>query len=89
MAINIKEARELLGIGKGGKADTEKIEQHVNIIVTDYTTKYVIFKILEKNISIHEFNITLDEILAKEQGLQKTIDIPHEDLGNEPNNQGD
>ncbi len=89
MAVNIKEARELLGIGKEGKAGTEKIEQHVNIILTDDTTKEVMLKILEKNISVHEYNMTLDEILAKEQELQKTIDIPHEDLGNEPDNEGD
>lgn len=89
IAANIKEARELLGIGKEGKASSEKIEQHVNIIIADDTTKDVMLKILEKNISVHEYNMTLDEILAKEQELQKTIDIPHEDLGNHTDNQGD
>ena len=91
MAINIKEARELMGIGKNGSnsVPAEKIEQHVNVFVNDDITKDVLLKILQKNISVHEYNMTLEEILAKEKELQKTIDIPHEEIGSEPDHEGD
>lgn len=91
MAINIKEARELLGIGKEGKSTGpgDQIEQHVNVFIADVTTKDVLLKILEKNISVHEYNMTLEDILQKEKDLQKTIDIPHEEIRSDPHHEGD
>ncbi len=91
IAINIKEARELLGIGKagGGRTPSEKIEQHVNVFIADASTKDVMLKILEKNISVHEYNMTLEDILQKEKDHQKTIDIPHEEIRSDPHHEGD
>lgn len=82
VALNVKAAKEILGIGHESQnaAISEKIEQHINVFIADDTTKDVMLKILEKNISVHEYNMTLEEILEKEQELQKTLDIPHEEI---------
>jgi hypothetical protein len=83
LAACVKEARTLIGIGKeeGNGISSDKIEQHINIFTTDETTQVVMKKLLEKNVSMTEYNESIDVILAKEkENAQKIIDITHEEI---------
>ena len=64
-----KEIRETAGIGKEGALSgvaAERIEQHINIYVTDDYTSVAIKRMLEGDVSLHRYLPSLEEILTAE-----------------------
>lgn len=85
LASAVKVAKEVIGIdATGGNTTimTEKIEQHINIIVSDSRTERILEEMVKNDVSTMKWNMSLEDIL-KEEATPKIIDIEHEELGTE------
>jgi hypothetical protein len=83
MAKAIAVAKDVRGIdkkGEGGTIQADKIEQHINIMIADDMTRGVLDKLLQKNVSVLEYETTLEEILRiEEENLKKSQQIEKAD----------
>lgn len=83
LSTAIKVAKEVIGIDAlGGNTTimTEKIEQHINIIVSDSRTERILTEMVKNDVSTMKWNMSLDDIL-KEEATPKIEDIEHEEIG--------
>jgi hypothetical protein len=82
----IKVAKDVIGvdaIGSGSAAMVEKIEQHINIIVSDSKTERILEEMVRNDMSVMQWNMSLEDIL-KEEATPKFLDIEHEEIGIDP-----
>jgi hypothetical protein len=83
MAKAIDVAKNVRGIdkkGDGAVIHADKIEQHINIMIADDRTNLVLDKLLQKNVSVLEYDTTLEEILRiEEENLKKSQQIEKAD----------
>jgi hypothetical protein len=96
MAKAIAVAKDVRGIdrkGEGGTIHADKIEQHINIMIADDRTSLVLDALLQKNISVLEYETTLEEILRiEEENLKKSQSIEkadYEEIGHRTGEGGD
>ncbi len=78
----LKVAKEIIGLDtEGGKSlvSPDKIEQHINIIVSSSNTEKILAEMVKNDMSVNKWNMTLDDIL-REESTPRTIDIEHEEI---------